>query len=106
MVSIPVFKDAVTVPVDIQQSSRRIWGLRLVNTTAAVAYLQIFGLAAPDVTLGATIPAWVIRLQPNESLVWPFGDAVTIGGNGMSVAGTTTPTGAVTAAISVGALTA
>jgi hypothetical protein len=71
-----------------------------------VAYLQIFGLAASAVALGTTTPTWVVRLQPNESLAWNFGDAVTIGGSGMSVAGTTTPTGAATAAISVGAITA
>lgn len=115
--STPFFSDTVggTV-VDVPSDSNRIWLLRLVNTTAAAAYLQIFNRPASLVTLGTTVASWVIRLGANESATIPIPDAVTLGvfpSTGtvapparMSVAGTTTPGGLTAAIISVAMATA
>lgn len=46
-------------------SSVRLHSLVLVNTTAALAYLQIFYLPAASVTLGTTVPHDVIPLLAN-----------------------------------------
>jgi len=111
----PFFNDAITTPVDLPSANGRIYGMKLVNTTAAVAYLQVFALPAKNVTLGTTSPIWVVRLQPNESVVWsmPENPAEIMGPplpsassptRGLSVAGTTTPNGATTAAISASIL--
>jgi hypothetical protein len=105
----PFFNDAVTAPVDMN-STGRIWGLRLINTTVAVAYLQVFDVPAAAVVLGTTKPSWVIALKASESLVWPMPEPADIANSasvpprGLSIAGTTTATGAATAAISVSAI--
>lgn len=101
----PFFNDDVAATV-VQVKGERgsLFALRLVNTTGAVAYLQIFGELAGNVVLGTTVPAWVIRLGANESLPFPMTVPVAIGPNGISMAGTTSPGGSSAAAISVAAL--
>ena len=102
------FDDAVTTPVDVALAPtiNTIQVMHLVNTTGATAYLQVFNHSAASVTLGVTAPVWVVRLGASESLVLPLPETVSIplnsAVNGVSIAGTTTPGGAVTAAISVG----
>jgi hypothetical protein len=111
----PFFNDAVTVPVDVPASRATVTAMRLVNTTAANAYLQFFNRPAAQVVLGTTPPIWVVRLSANEEIVWGLDEGVELGvlpSTGvpapparMSVAGTTTPTGAATAAISASLVT-
>lgn len=105
----PFFNDAVAgtvVAVKATQGVLRF--MKLVNTTGAAAYLQIFFKPAASVTLGTTVPDWTVRLAASESL--PIPDLAGVGlmngpviGTGLSIAGTTTPTGLTGAAISVGA---
>ena len=103
--SLPFFNDAVAGTVrQIAGHQAQLFGLRLLNTTAAAAYLQVFALPAASVTLGTTVADYCIRLAANEGLWIPFVVPVMpSGGTGLSVAGTTTATGSTGAAISVAA---
>lgn len=99
----PWFNDAVAGTVVQVKSghSGRILAARLVNTTAAAAYLQVFNATSANVTLGTTVPAFTFRLAANESFNGTNLNIDVGQGNGLSIAGTTTATGAVGAAISV-----
>jgi hypothetical protein len=116
-VASPFFNDAIAgTVVDLPSTSGRIYFLKLINTTAAVAYLQIFRSKAAGVTLGTTKPDWTIRLGANEVNSIPMSEnpaemggpalpsAVAGQASGLSMAGTTTATGSTGAAISVSAL--
>ncbi len=74
--------------------------LVLVNTTAALAYLQIFLVPAASVTLGTTTPFLVIPLLASGGLALPNLD-LRLGGTGVSIACTTTRTGSTGAAVDV-----
>ena len=100
----PFANDAVAgTVVQVKGAYGSISGMKLVNTTAATAYLQVFFKPSASVTLGTTTADWFIRLGANESTPWlafPFLVGIP-GGSGISIAGTTTPTGSTGAAISV-----
>lgn len=100
---LPFFNDAVTAVVQIKSAQGQLFGLKLVNTTAAVAYLQVFSLPLASVVLGTTVADFDIRLTASESITfsWPMGLGFSGGGSGISVAGTTAAGNAVGAAISV-----
>jgi hypothetical protein len=104
--ALPFFNDGVTGTVkDVKASAAgQLYHLKLVNTTAAVAYLQIFNVKAASVTLGTTVPTWTLRLAASESVNVVMATPVQLGGSGISIAGTTTATGSTGAAISVSAL--
>ena len=74
------------------------------NTTAAVAYLQVFNLPAASVTLGTTAPLLSYRLEASTSKVVAPALPVILGGSGFSVAGTTTRTGSTGAALDINIL--
>lgn len=108
------FNDAVTTPVQIKATVGQIYLLDLINGAAATSYLQLFWKPITAVVLGTTVPDMVIKLPTNAGsgfaktiafvvpVGYPFGAAVTKSNPaGLTVAGTTTPTGATTAAISV-----
>ena len=71
----------------------------LINTTAAVAYLQMFNVPAAQVTLGTTAPTLSIGLPANAGLVLSIPLGYKFGDTAFSVAGTTTRTGSTGAAI-------
>ena len=74
----------------------------LANTTAAIAYLQVFWKAAADVTLGTTAPDVVIGLPASGGAVLHFeGEGWHTGGTAWSFAGTTTRTGSTQALVDV-----
>ena len=76
--------------------------MELSNTTAAIAYLQIFWVLAGSVTLGTTVPDVVIGLPANGGAVLKFeGEGWHTGGTSWSMAGTTTRTGLTQALIDV-----
>ncbi|MGH8323449.1 MAG: hypothetical protein ACRETD_06575 [Steroidobacteraceae bacterium] len=106
----PFFNDAVTgVPVQVKAGAGQLFALKLVNTTAATAYLQIFDLLAAGVTLGTTPAKFTLRLAANESVTIPMFVPLGLGqlndgAAGISMAGTTTAAGSTGAAISVSAL--
>lgn len=102
----PFFNDAVAgTVVNIKSNGLALLcGLKLVNTTAAAAYLQFFDAPAASVVLGTTVPKWVIRLGASETTnPSDLTPPVQFLGTGLSCAGTTTPTGSTGAAISVAA---
>jgi hypothetical protein len=106
----PFFNDAVTAVVQVKAGAGFVYALKLVNTTGLTAYLQLFDRVAASVTLGTTAPKMVFRLAANESVTIPLlapmalGQAINDGTGGISLAGTTTPGGNTTAAISVSAV--
>ena len=76
--------------------------LQVLNTTVAVAYLQIFNIAAASVVLGTTAPTLSIGIPLSGMLVYPFPEnGQHMKGNALSCAGTTTRTGAVAAALDI-----
>jgi hypothetical protein len=81
----------------------RIQAVALLNTTAAVAYLQMFRDIAANVTLGTTVPNISIGLPANGGISFPLPDGWLFGKDkvGCSCAGTTLPTNAIGAGISV-----
>ena len=97
------FNDAVGAAVQVKATAGVLSSLSLVNTTAAAAYLQVFFKPAVGVVLGTTAPDAVVRLLASAALVLPLPAPIGIGGTGLTVAGTTTPGGALAAAISVSA---
>ena len=106
----PFFNDAVAgAAVQVKADAGFIHALHLVNTTDQPAYLQIFDLLAASVTLGTTVPKWVVRLAANESLTLPLHRPLALGkmgsaNAGISFAGTTSAGGSAPATISVSAL--
>ena len=97
----PYFNDAVAaVAQQVKAGIAQLYGLKLVNTTAAVAYLLIWDALTASVVVGTTPPTFAIRLAANESIYVPF--FVPIGfKNGLLIAGETLLTGGVGAAVSV-----
>jgi hypothetical protein len=105
------FNDAVAATaVQIKATTGQLYLLDLVNTTAAAAYLQVFFKPSASVTVGTTAPDMTIRLLASVGktlvLTVPVGypPGTTPQTAGLTVAGTTTATGAVGAAISVSAV--
>ena len=87
-----VFSAAVTntVVTVVESGPHNLRMLTFLNTTAAPAYLQIFNTAAPSVTLGTTIPTLSIGVPASAGIVVPIpSEGINLGGNGISVAGTT-----------------
>ena len=97
----PYFNDAVAAAAQqVKSGNGQLHGLKLVNTTAALAYLLIWDALAANVVVGTTPPTLAIRLAANESIYLPF--YLPIGfKNGILIAGETLLTGGVGAAISV-----
>lgn len=100
------YNDAVTTAVQVKASRGQVYGLKLINTTAAAAYLQVFFKPAAQVVLGTTVPDLVVPLAANESVVWPMDTPAGLGGTGtgITIAGTTTPGGLTGAALKVSML--
>jgi hypothetical protein len=70
--------------------------VRAINTTAALAHIQLFDKAtAAEVTPGTTVPTWVVTSQASAA---SDGDGLPNGGlqfkNGLVAISTTTTTGA------------
>ena len=75
--------------------------MTLLNTTAAVAYLQFFNRAASNVWIGNTSPTWSIGLPANAGLVQSIPKGIYLGGDGLSIVGTTGRTNITAAQIDV-----
>lgn len=102
--TLPYFNDAVAgTKQTVKDAPAKLFGLKLVNTTAAAAYLQVFDKLAANVTVGTTTPTFCVRLAANESISIQFPDPVDFQ-LGLTVAGCTTATGLTGAAVSVLAL--
>lgn len=102
----PFYNDAVAATVVAVKGAGAalVYWLKIINTTGAAAYLQIFNAPAASVTLGTTAPAWVVPLAANESQLIALPFPLEFGGSGLSIAGTTTPTGNSAATLKVSTL--
>ena len=96
------FSAQVTTVVDIDADHAvAIKALVLLNTTAAIAYIQMFKAAASAVTLGTTAPDHVIPLPASSGVSLNISDGWRFGGAAISLGATTTRTGNTTAACDV-----
>ena len=79
----------------VQAGALILTAVHAINTTAADAYLQLFDAAAiADVTVGTTIPDWVVMSDFGVGLVSVSDGLPSFGlsfRNGLVVASTTTP---------------
>lgn len=66
------------------------------NPNASATFVQVFNVVHGSVTLGTTVPTWVVMLAPSTSdgMALAYGSGIVLGGSGISVAATTTATGA------------
>ena len=88
--------------VEVKSSQGVLFAASLLNTTAAVAYLQIFLKAAASVTVGSTTPDYVIGLAADGTAQVTFPVPLgTSAGTGITLAGTTAAGGSTGAAICV-----
>lgn len=76
----------------IKASAGQLYGYHLFNTTAAVAYVQIFNVAAGSVTLGTTAPTMSIGIPASGGATVNFDKGIAFG-TAMSYACTTTRAG-------------
>lgn len=94
-------KNSVSGTAVLVSGSRCVMAaVKAINTTAAAAYLQLFDAAAvADVTVGTTVPRWVVKSAANDPSTDPDLPA---GGlkfmNGIVIASTTTALGSTGAA--------
>lgn len=94
------YNDAVAgAAVAVKTAAGRLNGIAVCNTTAAVAYLQVFNKAAADVVLGTTVPVASFRIPASSSR--DIAIPLDIDGAGISVAGTTLAGNATGATLSV-----
>jgi hypothetical protein len=66
------------------------------NPNASTTFVQVFNVVHGSVTLGSTAPSWVVMLAPSttDGMALAYGSGIVLGGSGISVAATTTATGA------------
>ena len=86
--------------MSVHDKAATIYGISLLNETAAVAYLQIFMRASGSVTVGTTAPNLSLGLPASGGLTLSFPNGLIVGGDGLTVAGTTTRNGSSGANIS------
>lgn len=99
----PLVIPALTTATNVKASSGALYYLAATNTNATVCYIQAFDVVQGSVTLGTTVPKFVLGLgaavgATNFATMTPMGLYF---GTGISVAATTTPTGAATCATGV-----
>lgn len=98
----PIFKAAVVgAKTAVKATPCQVHGWQIVNQTAAEAFVQVFDKAVGDVTVGTTVPDYVIPLPASGGAVLP---ADTIGFRhdiGLVIACTTSPTNSTDAACDV-----
>lgn len=89
--AIPYSNDNVAATVAQVKASgpAMIHALKIRNTTAAPAYLQVFAKPSGAVNLGTTVPDFFVPLAASESVTIPLTTPIRLDGSGLSLAGTT-----------------
>ena len=88
-----------TPGIAVKASAGLLYGWSVINTTAAVAYVQVFKKAAVgDVTLGTTVADFVIPLAANGVVNVTLKKPINMT-TGIVAFATTTPTGSTGAAV-------
>ena len=80
--------------VDIKTTPCQLQGWQIVNQTAAEAFVQVFDKKAANVVVGTTAPDYWIPLPASGGAVLPLNKVGIQHDVALSVACTTTPTGA------------
>lgn len=80
-------------PVQLKAGAGRLYFFQLFNTAAAVTYLQVFDALAGSVTLGTTVPKFVIPANVSAYPIINLGDLGMQFNTGLTVAACTTATG-------------
>lgn len=88
------------VATAIKASAGQLYGYHLFNTTAAVAFVQIFNVAAGSVTLGTTVPNIAIGIPASAQVTMNFDKGIAFS-TAISYGCTTTRTGNTGAACAV-----
>jgi hypothetical protein len=89
----PYSNSAVTAATAIKIAPGSLLYLDVWNPNASMAYLQVFDATVAHVALGATVPTYIFPIPP----VGGWSDALNFHhANAITIAATTTPTGAVT----------
>ena len=78
----------------------QLYGYHILNTTVAVAYVQVFNVASGSVTLGTTAPTFVLGIPASGGATFNNDIGIAMG-TAISVAATTTRNGSTTAACEV-----
>lgn len=84
----------------VKTSAGQVYGYHFLNTTAAVAYVQIFNLATGSVTLGTTSPTLSIGIPASGGATVNFDKGIAFG-TAISFACTTTRSGSTGATVDV-----
>jgi hypothetical protein len=88
--------------VDISNQPFYMAVIHVQNNTAALAYCQIFGVAAASVVIGTTVPLVQFSVPASGGVVVPFpGEGFRIHAVATSIATTTLRTGSASAACDV-----
>lgn len=98
------FSAQVTTKQQVKGAAGSIFGWSILNTTSAIAYVQVFNALAANVTLGSTAPDWVIPVPANGTTGAGSNGWIPVSilhATGITIACTTTRTGSSTAACDV-----
>lgn len=102
--AVKVFSAAVTTVVDVTTDTKvLVYSISTFNTTAAIAYLQVFDAQSGSVTLGTTAPTYVfgMPLAAGGGLSFIMLPKPILHTSGFCIAATTTRTGNTTASTNV-----
>jgi hypothetical protein len=69
-----------------------IFSIHYINNNAAISYLQIFDLDADAVTVGSTVPTYVLAVPPTSASTFTFQKPI-LHKTGFTIASATTATG-------------
>jgi|SRR6185369_2438884 len=98
----PIFKAAVAATkTPVKATPCQLHGWQIVNQTAAEAFVQVFDKADADISVGTTVPDYVIPLPASGGAVLPLNKVGFRHDIGLEIACTTTPTGSSGAACDV-----
>jgi hypothetical protein len=98
----PIFKAAVAgVAVAVKATPCQLHGWQIVNQTGAEAFVQVFDALQASVTVGTTVPDYVIPLPASGGAVVPLGKVGLRHDVGLTIACTTSPSNNVGAACDV-----
>lgn len=98
------FSAQVTTKQQVKDAAGTVAGWSVLNTTSAIAYVQIFNALAASVTLGSTAPDWVIPVPANGTTGAGTNGMLSLSilhSTAITIACTTTRTGPTTAACDV-----
>jgi hypothetical protein len=94
----PFFTGALTTAQTVKASQANLYGVWVYNPNASTCFLQVFNAASGSVTLGTTTPifSFAVPNGPSAAISAPGSLAMANFATALSIAATTTATGAST----------